>query len=119
MNKKFILIGIAVLIICLQLSGCTDSENKANPEGEIISGYTSSNMDVNSFVIYVNFTVKNVGDSGNLEVFAYVRQGITDESKHQTLYFKSGETKDISFAFSEKFKLGSSWFHDFGVSAAD
>jgi len=113
---------ISILLIALMvssagfLSGCFDSEQKANPKGVINSGYSSTNNDYDNFIIFVNVTVKNIGEDGDLTVWAYVRQGLTMDDKSQTLFFESGETKDVSFAFSEVFQLGSSWIKEYGVN---
>ena len=116
MKKHLIVTGITLLLFGVVLSGCTDSEQKSRAEGEIIDKHTSSNNDVDDFTIFVNLTVKNVGDAGNLKVWATIRQGTTIDEKSQTIFFESGEIKDISLAFSEGFKLGSSWVEDYGVN---
>lgn len=115
MNEKILAVILMLVLLTIVFAGCNE-EKTTNPEGEIISEYTSSNNDIDNFKIFVNLTVKNNGDAGNLKVWAYVRQGLTDEEKSQTLYFNHDETKNISFAFSEGFELGSGWFHDYGVN---
>jgi hypothetical protein len=100
----------------IHVHGGINNDQKANPKGEIINATTSSNRNYDNFIIFVNVTVKNIGDAGKLKVWTYVRQGTTDDGKNQNIYFESGETKDVSFAFSDVFKYGSSWFHDYGIS---
>ncbi len=113
--SKVLILGILVLLIVL-FSGCAEQE-QSTPIGELMTQYTSTNNNYDNFVIYVNMTVKNIGDRGKLTVWTYVRQGIhVNDEKRQTLFFESGETKSISFAFSEGFKLGGSWIHYVGVT---
>lgn len=114
--KIILLFGI-FSVLAILFSGCTEQEEQQSKAiGEIINEYTTANNDISNFVIFVNLTVKNIGDDGDLKVWAYVRQGLTMDDKSKTLFFESGETKSISFAFSEGFELGSSWFYDYGVS---
>lgn len=112
--KKQLLISSMVISIVL-FSGCSEQKQQSKAIGDIVDKYTTSNNDAANFIIFVNLTIKNTGDSGDLAAWAYVRQGIIDNQKSQTLFFKSEETKIISFAFSE-FKLGGSWFYDAGIS---
>ena len=116
MKKKLRVIGIFVLLLVVLFSGCSEQKQQSKAIGNIVDKYTTSNNNIANFVIFVNLTIKNTGDSGDLTAWAYVRQGNIDDEKSQTLFFKSEETKIISFAFSEKFVLGSSWFYDAGIS---
>ena len=117
MKKHLVLLGVCILLVVM-ISGCIEQENQeSKAKGEIIDEHVSTSSDVDNFIIFINLTVKNNGEDGDLNIWAYVRQGTHyDDSKSQTLFFKSGETKNVSFAFSEGFELGSSFFHDYGVN---
>lgn len=116
MNKQLVILGISILFISVGLSGCNETEQISRAEGEIIEEHIRSNNDFKDFTIWVNLTVKNVGDAGKLRVWASIRQGTTIDDKSQTLFFESGEIKDISLTFTEGFELGSSWIEDYGVN---
>lgn len=103
MNKKLLILGIAVLLLAVGLSGCTESPSEVfnPPQVEVTSRTTRTGYEGLDYVVYVDCTVKNYGGSGRATVYAEVTQGSSYWQKEQQIYINDGESRDLSFTFKE------------------
>jgi len=71
------------------------------PEITKLDGYGSlQNL---NWVFYVDVTVKNNGEEGNVIVYAEISGAGKYEKKEQLIYLAKGESKDLSFTFDISF----------------
>ena len=83
-------------------------DTRTNKTGFVIG------QDIGKFRIIENLLPVNFDETTINEVYAKAYNKIGD--KLIGVFFNHNETKNISFAFSEGFELGSSWFYDYGVN---
>ena len=122
MKKQIVILGIALLFVCVGLSGCED--NKKNREGIpfIESDYRISNLikmdscgsvdpHTPPGIAWINCTVTNYGGRGSTWVYARVYQGIGDyemcgngtiynQTQSEMINLDQYGTLQMSFAFT-------------------
>lgn len=92
---------LLVIIILIVVSvGC-----KSRAKGKVITHSCDSEVGiVNNEIDYgvtVNLKVKNVGESGEIKIVAAISTSEGEWQKKQTLIFKAGEEKKLSYFFHE------------------
>jgi len=89
MKKQIVILGIALLFVCVGLSGCEDNEKDSEGIPFMESDYRISNLikmdncgsvdpDAPPGTAWINFTVTNYGGRANAWVYAQVYQGMED-----------------------------------------
>ena len=122
MKKQIVILGIALLFVCVGLSGCEGNEKDREGIPFMESDYriiTLMKMDSCGSVdpqappgiAWINFTVTNYGGRGNAWVYARVYQGIGDyemcgngtiynQTQNEIISLDQYETLQMSFAFT-------------------
>jgi flagellar basal body-associated protein FliL len=72
------------------------------PEITKLDGYGGFQQNLN-WVFYVDVTVKNNGEEGNVIVYAEISGAGKYEKKEQLVYLAKGESKDLRFTFDISF----------------
>lgn len=103
MNKKLLIGIVAVLLLTIGLSGCTESPSEVlnPPQVEVTSRAARTGYEGLDYVAYVDCTVKNYGGSGKATVYAKITQGSSYWQKEQQIYINDGESRDLLFTFRE------------------
>jgi flagellar basal body-associated protein FliL len=97
-----IIVGIALfasaLLVYMNVQRAT---SLPKPEITKLDGYGSlQNL---NYIFYVDVTVKNNGEEGNVIVYAEISGAGKYEKKEQLVYLAKGESKDLSFTFDISF----------------
>jgi len=110
MKNKTIIIGILLILVLLNLSGCTNevsdaggliSEKVNPPDFRILSQSGREGYEGADKVGYVDVTVKNDGGSGTKTVYVKVTQGSNQWTKSKSLSLVHDKSTTLTFRFAE------------------
>jgi len=107
-RSKTIYIAIGVIVAIALFAGALwvymsvqRAVSLPKPEITKLDGYGSlQNL---NYIFYVDVTVKNNGEEGNVIVYAEISGAGKYEKKEQLIYLAKGESKDLSFTFDISF----------------
>jgi len=97
-----IVVVVVVLAILLLMPSIRRAAEGAQPPNVSVTS-KSSRTGINGldYVAWVDVSVHNYGGEGNSTVWVRVTQGTNKWTKSKTFYYNAGESKDLTFEFSE------------------